>query len=357
MAFAPTLTIAMLVLATGMQDLAPAVAVPLWWLGAVGHLMATLAVLTAWLTRDDLALAQVTPAWFIPVVGNVVTPLAAPALGSIEFAWFAFGVGLIAWLGLFPILLHRLFVAGQGLPTRLRPTLMILVAPPAVMVLSLTTLVGGPLDPVRRILFAAALFAAALVMVQPGQWRLPFGLPFLAYTFPLAALAAAAVAVDAAAGGDLGGRGGELHVELLREAGRRIGVARGDLALVVLEPVGDLLGFVHHTAFGRAVVDDGRGLVRGVLLFVDVGGVGADGHHVDLGGLVRSAPTKREGREADERRDDEGARGGRGHRNPPRIAHEMARGRVIVAIVGELGPGCARVGGRAESRCVSFPCA
>lgn len=201
MAFAPTLTIAMLVLATGMQDLAPAVAVPLWWLGAVGHLMATLAVLTAWLTRDDLGLAQVTPAWFIPVVGNVVTPLAAPALGSIEFAWFAFGVGLIAWLGLFPILLHRLFVAGQGLPTRLRPTLMILVAPPAVMVLSLTTLVGGPLDPVRRILFAAALFAAALVMVQPGQWRLPFGLPFLAYTFPLAALAAAAVAVDAAAGG------------------------------------------------------------------------------------------------------------------------------------------------------------
>ena len=82
---------------------------------------------------------------------------------------------------------------------------MILVAPPAVMVLSLTSLLGGPLDPVRKILFGAAVFAAVLVVVQPGQLRLPFALPFLAYTFPLAALAASAIAVDAAAGSAAGG--------------------------------------------------------------------------------------------------------------------------------------------------------
>lgn len=205
MAFAPTLTIAILVLATGLQDLTPGLAVALWWIGAIGHLAATLAVLTAWLSRPEIGLAQVTPAWFIPVVGNVVTPLAAPALGSTELAWFAFGVGLVAWLGLFPILLHRLLLLDTPLPARLRPTLMILVAPPAVMVLSLTSLLGGPLDPVRKILFGAAVFAAALVVVQPGQLRLPFALPFLAYTFPLAALAASAIAVDAAAGSAAGG--------------------------------------------------------------------------------------------------------------------------------------------------------
>ena len=160
MAFAPTLTIAILVLATGLQDLTPGLAVALWWIGAIGHLAATLAVLTAWLSRPEIGLAQVTPAWFIPVVGNVVTPLAAPALGSTELAWFAFGVGLVAWLGLFPILLHRLLLLDTPLPARLRPTLMILVAPPAVMVLSLTSLLGGPLDPVRKILFGAAVFAA-----------------------------------------------------------------------------------------------------------------------------------------------------------------------------------------------------
>ncbi|MBK8469656.1 MAG: SLAC1 anion channel family protein [Candidatus Phosphoribacter sp.] len=203
MSFAPTITISVLVLATGLQDLAPGLARPLWWLGAIGHLVATLLVISAWLSRSDIQLAQVTPAWFIPVVGNVITPLAAPALGSTELAWFAFGVGIMAWLALLPLVLHRLLLADSPLLPRLRPTLMILVAPPAVSLLALTSLLGGPLDPARKVLYGVAVFLTVLVVVQPGQLRLPFALSFLAYTFPLGALAGAAIAVDTAAGGGL----------------------------------------------------------------------------------------------------------------------------------------------------------
>ncbi len=201
MTFAPTLTISILILATALQDLASDVAVVLWWVGALGHLAVTLAVLSAWRVRPDIQAPQVTPAWFIPVVGNVITPLAAPALGSVELAWLAFGLGVIAWLGLLPIVLNRLLLVDPPMPARLLPTIAILVAPPAVGVLSWTTLVGGPLDPVRRILFGAALFFAVWAAGQPALWRLRFALPFWAFTFPAAALAAAGIAVDAAASG------------------------------------------------------------------------------------------------------------------------------------------------------------
>lgn len=211
MTFAPTLTISILILATALQDLAPALAVVLWWVGALGHLAVTLAVMSAWRVRSDIQAAQVTPAWFIPVVGNVITPLAAPALGSVEWAWLALGLGLVAWLGLLPIVLNRLLLVDPPMPARLLPTIAILVAPPAVGVVSWTTLVGGPLDPVRRILFGAALFFAVWAMAQPALWRLRFALPFWAFTFPAAALAAAAIAVDAAATGSAVGASTAYH--------------------------------------------------------------------------------------------------------------------------------------------------
>lgn len=199
MAFAPTLTIAILILATALSELAPGVATVLWWVGAVGHLGATVAVLSAWFGRADIGAAHVTPAWFIPIVGNVITPLAAPSIGSLDLAWFAFGVGVTFWLGLLPLLLQRVLTHDQPLPPRLLPTLAIFIAPPAVIQLSWQSLTGAVDDVVGRILYAAAMMFVVLLLAQlPRLRRVPFALPFLAYTFPLAAAAAAAVAMAGA---------------------------------------------------------------------------------------------------------------------------------------------------------------
>lgn len=196
MTFAPALTIALLVVATAARDVAPGTASALWWVGAVGHLVATVAVLSAWFGRADIGHGVVTPAWFIPVVGNVVTPLAARDLGSVELAWFAFGVGVVFWVSLLPLVLQRLLLHDGGLPDKLLPTLAILIAPPAVAMLAWQSLTGEVGDPVGRILYAAAMFFVILLAVQFGRLRrVPFALPYWAYTFPLAAASAAAVTV------------------------------------------------------------------------------------------------------------------------------------------------------------------
>lgn len=196
MTFVPTITISLLVLATAGQDLLPTLAEALWWVGAVGHLALTVVVISAWFVRSDIGLDQITPAWFIPVVGNVITPLAARELGDLDLAWFSFGVGVVFWLALLPLLLFRLLLHSQPLPPKLMPTLAIFIAPPAVAMLAWQALTAEPDGPAVRILYAAMVMFVLLVAAQvPALRRLPFALPVWAYTFPLAAAAAAAIAM------------------------------------------------------------------------------------------------------------------------------------------------------------------
>lgn len=196
MAFAPTITISILILATALSDLAPTVATVLWWIGAVTHFVAMVAVISAWFERADITAGTITPAWFIPVVGNVVTPLAAPEIGSIDLAWFSFGVGVVFWLALLPLLLQRLLTHEHPLPDKLLPTMAIFTAPPAVAMVSWQSLTGAQADPVSRILFAAAMIFLVLLLAQAARLRrLPFAVTYWAYTFPTAAAAVAALAM------------------------------------------------------------------------------------------------------------------------------------------------------------------
>ncbi|MDV3222203.1 SLAC1 anion channel family protein [Intrasporangium sp.] len=199
MTFAPTITIALLLLATAAQDLLPALASTLWWVGAVGHLVATVVVMSAWFARSDIGVDQMTPAWFIPVVGNLVTPLAAPTIGSVELGWFAFGAGLVLWIALLPLLLQRVLIHERVLPVKLLPTLAIFLAPPAVAMLSWQSLTGDADGPFPRILYATAMVFTAFLLAQFARLhRVPFALPYWAYTFPMAAATTAAISMAAA---------------------------------------------------------------------------------------------------------------------------------------------------------------
>lgn len=199
MAFVPTITIAILILGTAYADVAPALARVLWWIGAVGHLIATVVVISTWFRRSDIGAGHVTPAWFIPIVGNVITPLAARSIGNLELAWFAFGVGVVFWIALLPLLLQRVLLHEPALPPRMLPTIAIFIAPPSVIMLSWNTLAGTVDDAFGRITYAAAIFFVILLLAQaPTLLRQPFAVPFLAYTFPLAAAAAAAIAMAGA---------------------------------------------------------------------------------------------------------------------------------------------------------------
>ncbi|NTV39084.1 MAG: C4-dicarboxylate ABC transporter [Demequinaceae bacterium] len=202
LAFVPTATIALLLLATAGQDIARGLASGLWWVGAVGQLVLTLYVLSAWISRPTFGMQHVTPAWFIPVVGMVVVPLAGVTFGPLEVSWFFFSVGLVFWFALLPMVLTRLFVHESPVPSQLLPTLAVLIAPPAVAFLSYGRLTGEGLDIIARVLFYTAAFFALLFFSQVGRLhRLPFFLSWWAYAFPLAGLSVATTVMSREIGG------------------------------------------------------------------------------------------------------------------------------------------------------------
>lgn len=192
MAFLPAPGIALVLIAAAGQDLVPGLAEVLWWAGAGGQLVLTVYVVSAWMNHGDLGWSHVTPAWFVPVVGLSAAPLAGAGFAPQGVNAFFLGTGVVFWMALLPLVLGRLFV-GSPLPPRLAPTLAVLVAPPAVILLAYLRLVADPFGTlVPRLLLGIAMFFAMLVIAQVPTWvRSPFSVAWWAVSFPLAALTAA----------------------------------------------------------------------------------------------------------------------------------------------------------------------
>lgn len=186
MNFFAAISIGLILLGTLLARPAPALALPLWAVGAVAHLALTLASLRRWMMARNLQLAALNPAWFIPVVGNILVPLAGIEFGFVEVSWFYFSIGIFFWPLLLTLILYRLFFH-EPLPDRLQPTLFILLAPPAVGFLAYLRLADG-FDAFARVLFYVMAVTLLLLLTQlPRFARLPFFPSSWAYSFPLAA--------------------------------------------------------------------------------------------------------------------------------------------------------------------------
>lgn len=173
----------------------------LWWAGSLSLVVVTAWVLGRWWQappQGGLAWASVTPALFIPVVGHVLAPMGGVALGHPEWAAAQFGMGALLWLPTVGLLLVRLAVAGP-LPERLRPTVFVVIAPPAASGLSALALGASPV--LAWMLWGVALFG--LLWAAPQSRRIaaqPFGLAHWGLSFPLAALAALTLRLAAPTG-------------------------------------------------------------------------------------------------------------------------------------------------------------
>jgi len=200
-AFFPAISISLLLLATALLPSAPEVARAVWIAGAAAQGALTLAVVSTWIGERTFGQQHLSPAWFIPAVGNVIVPLAGAPLGFLEISWLFFSAGLVFWIVLLTLVFNRL-VFHAPLPGRLYPTLVILVAPPAVAFVAWLKLTGE-VDAFARILLNAGYVFAAIVAVQlPRILRLPFALPFWALSFPVAALSIASFAYAREAGSE-----------------------------------------------------------------------------------------------------------------------------------------------------------
>ena len=185
--FVPAITIGLVLIGTAALPVWPAFGAPVWMVGSALHIAVTLAVVSAWISHRTFEAVHLNPAWFIPAVGNILVPIAGMRLGYTEVSWFFFSVGLLFWIVLVTLVFNRL-IFHAPLPERLMPTLMILVAPPAVGFVAWPSLQGG-LDPFGRILYYGGVLFALIFATQIGKVsRLPFMVTWWAYSFPLAAL-------------------------------------------------------------------------------------------------------------------------------------------------------------------------
>jgi tellurite resistance protein len=186
-AFFPAISISLLLISVVLAPDAPRIAGPVWMAGAALQAGLTLAVIASWIGHRPFQHVHLNPAWFIPAVGNVVAPVAGVQLGFGELSWMFFSAGLMFWMVLLTLVFNRL-VFHDPLPGRLAPTLMILIAPPAVAFIAWLRL-GGEIDPFARILFYLGFVFLGIVATQAGKLaRLPFALSWWALSFPVAAL-------------------------------------------------------------------------------------------------------------------------------------------------------------------------
>jgi tellurite resistance protein len=194
MNFVPTASIALILLSIAWLPTSAPYSKLLWIAGTALHLVLTLHVITQWMHHTKFEITHLNPAWFIPVVGNILVPIAGVQHAPIELSWFFFSVGLTFWPVLLAIIFNRVIFHGS-LPERLMPTLFILIAPPAVGFLSYVKLTGE-VDAFARVLYYAALFFTILLIAQL-RWfaRLKFFLSWWAYSFPLAAITIASLAM------------------------------------------------------------------------------------------------------------------------------------------------------------------
>lgn len=187
LAFFPAVSVSLLLTATAYYALDPAISRVLWILGAAGQGVLTIAVVSGWISHRSFEVGHLTPAWFIPAVGNVIVPVVGVRLGYIELSWLFFSAGVMFWIVLLTLVMNRL-VFHNPIPARLFPTLVILIAPPAVAFVAYYQLVGQ-VDTFGHILLNVAYVFALLVLVQvPKLLRLPFALSWWALSFPVAAL-------------------------------------------------------------------------------------------------------------------------------------------------------------------------
>jgi tellurite resistance protein len=189
-AFFPAISISLLLLAAALFDPMPALAHAVWIAGTVLQGALALSVISAWIGHRSFQAGQLTPAWFIPAVGNVIVPLAGARRGYLEISWLFFSGGLIFWVVLLTLVMNRLMFH-DPLPGKMVPTLMILVAPPAVAFTAWLRL-SGEVGPFGHFLLSVAYVFALIVATQAAKFRnMPFALSWWALSFPLAALAIA----------------------------------------------------------------------------------------------------------------------------------------------------------------------
>lgn len=189
---AATVPMGFLIQAAAWCQTMPSIAMVLWWIGAPLQLAYAIFIIRSWIIRPHEA-SMVSPVWYLPIVGNLLAPLGGVALGLEELSSLFFATGLVWWLILTPLIFYRLILVDMVPPAQM-PTLMIMLAPPAVLYLGFIELAGDPMALAGRIMLSFGLMMSLFLVTLARRFmQSGFSLHWWAMTFPLAAMANASL--------------------------------------------------------------------------------------------------------------------------------------------------------------------
>lgn len=190
--FAPMIPTSLLLLSIGARPYDIGVATVLWQIATPLNLILAIVIVGRWLFHEH-DLLGVSPPWMFPVVGNGVVPIAGVPLGFVNAGWAFFAIGFVLWVVAFIVLFSRL-VLGDALARAARPTMLILISPPATFFIAYSELTGAQIDLFAYSMIYFSLFLLAVFLVN-GKWvfHAPFSIASWSLTFPMAALTIASL--------------------------------------------------------------------------------------------------------------------------------------------------------------------
>jgi len=195
--FFSTIPIGALLVSAGLIPWYAVLADILWW-PSTALMFALSVLLVARLLAESHPVDSANGSWLIGTVSPIIVPLAGLPLGHHELSHFMLSIGMLRWVVMFAIVLNRT-IFGSEMELGLRPTWFIFIVPPSMTFVSYLDITGGGLDFFARSLFYLTMFlTAVLLVVARGFLRWPFTVAWWAFTFPLVAMASAAVTYHAA---------------------------------------------------------------------------------------------------------------------------------------------------------------
>ncbi len=190
--FFPTISISLLLFSVFLLPHSKEISFYSWLIGTMLHFLFTMKILSVWIYHEHFELKHINPSWFIPIVGNIIVPVAGTSHAPLEVSWFFYSIGFVFWIVLLTVFMYRI-IFHNPLPQKLLPTFFIMIAPPAIGLISYIKL-GNGLDAFANIMYFFALFLSIFLLYQmPRFFKIKFFLSWWAYTFPLAAISLASV--------------------------------------------------------------------------------------------------------------------------------------------------------------------
>ena len=180
-----TATMAMMLLSTYIRPHVPQIALVIWYLAVIVHVLIMLFFIQKFVIGFQLG--TVFPSWFIAAVGIVTASVTAPAMNAIFLGQIAFYVGLVLYFVTFPLVVWRMNKV-RVFPEPARKTVAIFTAPMSLLVVgyfnSFVSQEQGNPTLIYLMLAIAALSYIYVTFMMFSLLKIRFYPTYAAFTFP-----------------------------------------------------------------------------------------------------------------------------------------------------------------------------